>query len=401
MIRAMATAPAFRSTSSRPGRTVLRLALGLAALVAAAYAATAVMEIPPPQQLLRLEVSAPSRRGDLFPVREVTAPAQASTLPSRPLPMPATVPWKGGERPFAEFLPGTATNAFVVLRDGEVAYEWYRPGVNASTRLSSWSMAKSVVSLLVGQAIARGEIREDDRLTALLPELTGAGDYDRITLGQLLDMASGINVAENYRPYWPFTGTARMYLTRDLPGYVRMHREMHFVPGSQGDYRSIDTQLLGMVLTRVTGRPLADLLAERLWQPMGAETAATWNLDTPGGTEKAFCCLNATARDVARIGQQVLDAGSGHSVIPPAWVARIARPPTHPVDGWGYSAQWWQRDPQGSPDFAAVGIHGQYLYIDPARRVVIVKLSDYGENQDEKETYDALRAITGSLPSTP
>ena len=176
---------------------------------------------------------------------------------------------------------------------------------------------------------------------------------------------------------------------------------MHFVPGSQGDYRSIDTQLLGMVLTRVTGRPLADLLAERLWRPMGAETAATWNLDTPGGTEKAFCCLNATARDVARIGQQVLDAGSSHSVIPPAWVARIARPPTHPVDGWGYSAQWWQRDPQGSPDFAAVGIHGQYLYIDPARRVVIVKLSDYGENQDEKETYDALRAITGSLPSTP
>lgn len=395
MIRAMATAPAFRTTSSRPGRTVLWLALGLAALVAAAYGATAVMEIPPPPQLLRLEISAPSRRGDLFPVREVAAPAQASALPSRPQPMPAVVPWKGGELPFAQFLAGTATNAFVVLREGGVAYEWYRPGVDASTRLSSWSMAKSVVSLLVGQAIARGEIREDDRLTALLPELAGAGAYDRITLGQLLDMASGIDVAENYRPYWPFTGTARMYLTRDLPGYVQTHRAMHFVPGSQGDYRSIDTQLLGMVLTRVTGRPLADLLAERLWRPMGAEALATWNLDTPGGTEKAFCCLNATARDVARIGQQVLEAGRGQSVIPAEWVARIARPPTHPVDGWGYSAQWWQRDPQGSPDFAAVGIHGQYLYIDPARRVVIVKLSDYGENQDEKETYDALRAIAG------
>lgn len=396
MIRAMAMDPAFRSNSlraRRPGRTAFRLALGLAALVAAAYGATTIMEIPPPPQLLRLEVSAPSRRGDLFAVREVAALAQVSALPSRPRPAPAAVPWKGGQMPFTQFLESTATNALVVLRDGEVAYEWYRPGIDASARLSSWSMAKSVVSLLVGQAIARGELREDDRLTALLPELAGAGDYDRITLGQLLDMASGIDVAENYRPYWPFTGTARMYLTRDLPGYVRTHRSMHFAPGSQGDYRSIDTQLLAMALVRVTGRPLASLLTERLWQPMGAQAFATWNLDRPGGTEKAFCCLNATARDYARIGLQVLDGAQGRGVIPPAWVARIARPPTHPVDGWGYSAQWWQRDPQGSPDFAAVGIHGQYLYIDPARRVVIVKLSDYGENQDEKETYDVLRAI--------
>lgn len=396
MIRAMATDPTSRITrprARRAGRTAVRLALGLAALTAAAYAATTVMEIPPPHTLWRLEASAPSRRGDLLPARVVPASATPSVLAASAWPPPATVPWKGAEIPFERFLQSTATNALVVLRDGQLEYEWYRPGVRASDPQSSWSMAKSVVSLLVGQAIARGELREDDRLTALLPELAGAGDYDRVTLGHLLDMASGIDVSENYRAYWPFTGAARMYLTRDLAGFVHDHRRMHFTPGSAGDYRSVDTQLLGMALTRVTGKPLADLLAERLWGPMGAESAATWNLDRPGGIEKAFCCLNATARDFARVGQRVLESGQGAGLVPAAWVARIARPAPHPVDGWGYAAQWWQLEPTGGPDFAAVGIHGQYLYVHPGRRVVIVKLSDYGENQDERETYRALRAI--------
>ncbi|WZB76606.1 serine hydrolase [Achromobacter insuavis] len=266
MIRAMATDPTSRITrprARRPGRAAWRLALGLAALAAAAYAATAVMEIPPPHTLWQLEVSAPSRRGDLLPARVVPASATPSVLAASAWPPPATVPWKGAEIPFEQFLQSTATNALVVLRDGQLEYEWYRPGVRATDTQSSWSMAKSVVSL-VGQAIARGELREDDRLSALLPELAGAGDYDRVTLGHLLDMASGIDVSENYRAYWPFTGAARMYLTRDLAGFARDHRRMHFTPGSDGDYRSIDTQLLGMALTRATGKPLADLLAERL-----------------------------------------------------------------------------------------------------------------------------------------
>ena len=148
MIRAMATDPTSRMTPARtrrPGRTAWRLALGLAALVVAAYAATAVMEIPPPHTLWRLEVSAPSRRGDLLPVRQVPASATPSVLASSPWPPPATVPWKGAEIPFTRFLQDTATNALVVLRDGQLEYEWYRPGVRATDTQSSWSMAKSVV----------------------------------------------------------------------------------------------------------------------------------------------------------------------------------------------------------------------------------------------------------------
>ena len=113
-------------------------------------------------------------------------------------------------------------------------------------------MSKSLVSLLVGQAIARGKLRESDRLVDLLPELKTGGDYDKVTVRDLLDMRSGVFVAENYRPYWPFTGAARMYLTRDLPGFIARNREMEFTPGSATAYRSVDTQLLGMALTRAT-----------------------------------------------------------------------------------------------------------------------------------------------------
>lgn len=381
--------------ASRQRRLAWRLLVGVAALAAVAYAATTVMDIPPPYRLYQLEVAEPSRRGELFPAREVAAPAVPWALPAQPEPPPATVPWKGGQIAFDRFLELTHTNAFVILRDGKLAYEWYRPGVDARTPMSSWSMSKSLVSLLVGQAIARGKLRESDRLVDLLPELKTGGDYDKVTVRDLLDMRSGVFVAENYRPYWPFTGAARMYLTRDLPGFIARNREMEFTPGSATAYRSVDTQLLGMALTRATGSNLADLLARDIWQPIGAERPASWNLDRAGGTEKAFCCVNATARDFARVGQMLADQGyvAGRQVVPGAWVARIAAPVTTPLDGWGYSAQWWHRGPDDGEDYSAMGIYGQYTYVHPGRRVVIVKLSDHGAEQDERGTYDVFRAI--------
>ncbi|MEU4421032.1 serine hydrolase [Actinoplanes sp. NPDC024001] len=374
-------------------RALIAVPALLAVLAGTAYAGTAIMDVPPPHTLYRVQTTEPSRWGDLFPARAVAAPARATPLAAAAAPrVPATVPWKGARIPFTEFLDTTHTNAFLVLRDGAIEYEWYRAGITPGTRLSSWSMAKSVVSLLVGQAVARGELAEDDRLVDLLPELRTGGDYDRITVRDLLDMASGVDVPENYRAYWPFTGTARMYLTHDLPGFVAGHREVTYPPGSRASYRSVDTQILGLVLTRVTGRPLADLLAERIWQPMGAEQSATWNLDRPGGTEKAYCCLNATARDYARLGQVVLDGG--REIVPAEWIKRIATPAPHDLSGWGYSAQWWHPFDSGG-DYSALGIHGQYLYVSPARRTVVVKLSDHGTEQDEQETFEVLRALPG------
>ncbi|WP_018656392.1 serine hydrolase domain-containing protein [Actinomadura flavalba] len=378
---------------ARRRRLLLAVPLAAAVLVGGSYAATAVMDVPPPHTLYRVQTTEPSRWGDLFPARTVAAPDRAAPLTAAPRPLPATVPWKGARVDVARFLAATRTNAFLVVRDGRLTHEWYRDGVTERTRLSSWSMAKSMISLLAGQAIGRGELAEDDRLTDLLPELRTGGAYDAITVRDLLDMASGVDVSENYNAYWPFTGTARMYLTRDLPGFVRDHRTVTHTPGGRAEYRSVDTQILGLVLARVTGRTLSDLLTERIWRPIGAERPATWNLDRPGGTEKAYCCVNATARDFARVGRLVLDGGraAGHQVVPAPWITRIATPSRHRLGGWGYSAQWWH--PGGGRDYSALGIHGQYTYVDPATRTVIVKLSDHGTAQDERDTVEVFRAI--------
>ncbi len=379
-------------------RPVIALGTAVAVLVGVAYGATTVLRVPLPHELVRLQTTDPSAQGGTFAARPVVSTAPPIAWPVAARELPRTVPWKGGELTVPQLLETTHSRAFVVLHDGQLVHEWYADGVDAGTRLSSWSVAKSVVSLLVGQAIGRGELAEDDRLVDLLPELRTGGGYDRVTVGDLLDMASGIDVSENYNPWWPFDGTARLLLSTDLPGYLADHRELAFEPGSRAEYRSVDTQLLSMIVARVTGRPLAEVVSEELWTPLGAEAEATWNLDREGGIEKGFCCFNATARDFARIGQLVLDGGrvQGQQVVPAAWIQRISTPSPLDLEGWGYSAQWWHA-PSSDGDFTAIGVYGQYIYVDPDARTVIVKLSDHGTEQDELDTIDALRAIAESL----
>ncbi|MFT4299758.1 MAG: serine hydrolase [Aeromicrobium sp.] len=386
-----------RQTLTRP---LIAVAAALAVLVGLAYGAAAVMHIPAPHDLVRLQLTGPSAQGTRFAARPVTNSGPVIELPHRgDVELPATVPWKGEDIGVQDMLDTTHTRAFVVLHDGQVVHEWYSGGVDADTRLSSWSVAKSIVSLLVGQAIDRGALSEDDRLVDLLPDLkTGGTAYDDITVGQLLDMTSGIDVSENYKAYWPFTGTARLFLSTDLPGYIADHRKVAFTPGSKGEYRSIDTQMLSMILTEIEDKPLAELASERLWTPLGAGADATWNLDHDGGIEKGYCCFNATALDFARIGQLVLDRGrvDGTRLVSEAWIDRISTPAEHKVSDWGYSAQWWHA-PSSDGDFSAIGVYGQYIYVDPDARTVIVKLSDHGTEQDEIDTIDAMRAIAEAL----
>ncbi|MFT4296792.1 MAG: serine hydrolase [Micropruina sp.] len=390
---------------AEPGRRWLRrtvkTGVALGVLVGLAFGATGLLRLPSPPDLIRLQTTEPSAQGSAFASRPVISSGPVAAFDrDTGRRLPATVPWKGSSIAVPEMLGLTHTRAFVVLHDGKLVHEWYDDGVTESSRLASWSVAKSVVSLLVGQAIGRGDLSEQDRLVDLLPEFRTGGGYDEVTVGDLLDMASGIDVSENYNPWWPFTGTARLLLSTDLPGYLADHRELAFAPGSRAEYRSVDPQLLSMILARVDGRPLSQILSEDLWTPIGAETGATWNLDRPDGIEKGFCCLNATARDFARIGQLVLDGGRvrGTQVVPAAWIRRISTPSRLPLAGWGYSAQWWHA-PSSNGDFTAIGVNGQYIYIDPDARTVIVKLSDHGTEQDEIETVDAMRAIAESFPT--
>lgn len=394
----MTLSSSLRVFLGRHRRATIALPTALTVLIAGSWAATAALSLPSPLSLIRLSDTPPSKQGALFPAHTVHASTKPAPLQGDPQALPATVPWKDGRKDTRQFLTDTHTNAFLVLRDGHLTHEWYRDGVDAQTRHASWSTAKSVISLLVGQSIADRRLREDDLLVDLLPELKRGDAYDRITVRHLLDMSSGIDVSEEYSGL-PLSGTPRMYLTTDLPNFIKDNRTLRFTPGSMSDYRSVDTQLLGQILRRVEGKSVAALLQERIWQPMGAEADATWNLDSEGGVEKSFCCLNATARDFAKIGQLVLDNGRAgdRQVIPQVWIDRLSTPVATLADGWGYSAQWWH--PSGATgDFSAVGIHGQYIYINPAKRTVIVKLSDHGTQQDEQETIDTMRNLSRNLP---
>lgn len=250
------------------------------------------------------------------------------------------------------------------------------------------------MSLLVGQSTAAGHLRENDRLVGRLADLRKAGADPRITVRDLLDMTSGVNVQDTYDAWRYWRGTTGMYLTLDLPKFAEQHVDLQFAPGPRGAYRSIDTQLLGQVLSTVEQRSLASVLSEWLWNPIGAEQPASWNLDRPGGVEKAFCCINAVARDFARIGQLVLDNGrvGDRQVIAAEWIARLMRPAALPVEDIGYSAQWWHVA-GGDDDLAAMGVHGQYVYVDRRHQVVIVKLSDDEIEADEFEVVNALRVL--------
>lgn len=159
-----------------------------------------------------------------------------------------------------------------------------------------------------------------------------------------------------------------------------------------------ESRLSSWSVAKVNDRPLSEVASTDLWTPLGAESGATWNLDREGGTEKGFCCLNATARDFAKIGQMVLDNGrvGDTQVVPAEWIERISTPSGLKLGDWNYSAQWWHA-PTSDGDFTALGVYGQYIYIDPDANTVIVKLSDHGTEQDEIETVDAMRFIAEEL----
>ncbi|MFC6152945.1 serine hydrolase domain-containing protein [Nocardioides yefusunii] len=388
-----------RPRRSRWKRVAVAVPVTLAVLVGGAYVATTIADVPPPHQLAKTATAKPSEWGELFDYRTVTAGAPRP-LTATPVDLPTQVPWKGKQVDLAEFLDTTHTNSLVVLHDGELVHEWYADGFDAGTLQPSFSVAKSVVSLLVGQAIGRGELSEDDLLVDVLPDLRTGGDYDKITVAHLLDMSAGVDVSEVYNEMWPFTGTSLMFLTRDLEKFVADRTEVDRTPGEKADYRSVETMLLGLVLEKATGKNLSTLLSEGIWTPTGAEADARWSLDAAdtddrAGVEKAFAGINATARDFARVGQLVVDGGEadGEQVLPAEWIDRISTSAVvMEAYDQGYSAQWWHPWTDRE-DFTAIGIYGQYVYVDPASRTVVVKLSDHGTEQDEDETLDVLRDV--------
>ncbi|MCL6252116.1 beta-lactamase family protein [Altererythrobacter sp. KTW20L] len=261
----------------------------------------------------------------------------------------------------------------VVLVDGRVVLERYARGFGPDGRWTSFSVAKSLTSTLVGAALQDGAIRSlDDRVSAYVPDLAGSA-YDDVTIRQLLTMTSGVAWSEDYGD--PQSDVARFNAHRPEAGVDTTVSYMRGLPraapaGEQWLYKTGETNLIGVVVSSATGKPLAQYLSERIWAPFGMEQDATWLLGSTGH-EISGCCIQAGTRDMARFGLFVLDGGriGGEQVVPDDWFdmattkqADIGEP------GRGYGFQWWTYD---DGTFAAQGIFGQGIFIDPARRLVI------------------------------
>ncbi len=281
------------------------------------------------------------------------------------------------------YLEKIRSAALLVVQDGKIKVEKYWPGYSDSSVTNSFSIAKSVVSLLTGIAIREGRISSvEDAVGKYLPEFA-EGEKEKLKIVHLLTMSSGSNWDESYAN--PLSVTTEAYYGSNL---YRVATSVDIVkePGAYHFYKSGDTQLLGLVLEKATGRSLSEYASEKLWQPLGATHPALWSTDRPGGNEKAYCCFNSNARDFARLGQLMLDSCriNGVPLVDSAYFAasvtpcRIPDETGRPCNYYGY--QWWLI-PDEPGIFYARGILGQYIICIPKKNMVIVRL---GEKRDEK-----------------
>lgn len=375
-------------------KLIRNLAISVFVLYLALFGLTKAIRYPEPIAAIKLGLAPASKTPDLMPFHIIkSAPSDESAWVSADSEAITEVIWQGKKVTFEEFLSATQTNAFLVFRDGKITYEKYLNGKTKSTVLPSYSVAKTMTSLVIGQLVDEGTLKESDTFVSYLPKFKAGTTFDRVTIKDLLDMNSGIGVSDNY-PSGPSgwgVAIAQMYATTDMNFFLSNNRKMREGPGTFPEYRSVNTQMLGLIIQEVTGNKLADEFSDRIWKRVNADYDATWNVDKVGGHEKAFCCFNATARDYARVGQALMNGMP--DIVSPSWTARLSTPIVKLDYGWGYSAQMWHPFPGIN---LMMGLHGQYIYQDKANNTVIVKLSDMPTSADgiSDDIADVLKQIS-------
>lgn len=348
-----------------------------------------------------------------YPSKTVQRSDPVYELASAPQPLAETYVYQGRTKRIDAWIDATDTTGLIVVKENDIIFEKYYRGNTRSSRSISMSVAKSIVSFLVGVAMADGDISSlKDPVDKYAPALKGSG-YEGVALKNVLQMSSGIRFYEDYgdlksdlvRMVVSFTSGSLNDFVATLPNERQ--------PGTYNRYVSADTQVLGMVLQGATGKSLTDYTREKLWSHLGAEFDAEWLID-PAGNEMAFGGFNAALRDYARFGRLYLNEGRSFQdkqLVPAAWVRASVTPDApHLMPGrdnpaspfpMGYGYQWWiPENPEG--DFLAIGIYGQFIYVHPKYRVVIAKTSayvDYNNSGDEMEfeSVEAFRAIARSL----
>ncbi len=275
--------------------------------------------------------------------------------------------------PFDKFLENNKTVAFLIIKNDTIQYEKYFKGYNKQSIIPSFSMAKSITSILIGCAIDQGLIKSvEEPITNYIPELTKNG-FDKVTIKHLLQMTSGIKFNESYIN--PFGDAASFYYGLNLRKEIKKMK-LKSEPGKKFEYVSGNTQLLGLVLERsLKGKTITSYLQEKLWSPLGMEYDASWSIDRKkNGLEKTFCCLNARARDFAKIGRLFKNKGNwnGKQIVSEKWVEESTKLDVSNGSVKFYQYQWWLPTP--NEDFMAEGILGQFIYVNPAKDLIIVRL---------------------------
>jgi CubicO group peptidase (beta-lactamase class C family) len=341
--------------------------------------------------------------------------AAIDALPFTPLNTRTRMTW-------AQSLQANYTDGIIVLHDGVVVYERYAGCLQPDGQHGAMSVTKSITGLLGEMLVAEGVLDENDTVGAIIPELAHSAFGDA-TVKQVLEMTTALHYSEDYADpnaeVWQYAAAGSTL--PPAPGYTGPRSYYDYLQtvqkqGRHGEafgYKTINTDTLGWIIARRTGKPVSTLLSERIWTRLGAEQDAYYTVDS-SGTPFAGGGFNAGLRDMARLGQLLLQDGrsNGEQVVPAAAIARIraggdrrafAKAGYPLLPGWSYRGMWWvSHNAHGA--YMARGVHGQALYIDPAAKVVIARFGSHpvaGNSANDPTTLPAFDALARYLMAQP
>lgn len=348
----------------------------------------------PPEQ----QISSYRNIDKIFPTREILKSDYTLELPYKPQELGQTEFLEGDTSwSVDEYFEKQNVAGLLVIKDGNIVFERYGLGNTKNSRWISWSVAKSVTSMLIGAAIKDGYIKSvDDKVTDYLPLLKDSA-YDQSTIRNLLQMASGVEWDETYADKSSDINTAP-FDTLGLYEYLR-DKPRAGEPGEKFNYNTAETNIAGDLLRSAIGNNLSVYLSEKIWKPFGMGADANWMLTQPGGGEQGGCCISATLRDYGRLGLFALADGQladGTRVLPEGWM-KGSTTPSKGFDGYGYF--WWLGE-DGS--FRGIGIFGQAIYINPSENVVVALHSARNEASNEQDwelQYAVLTALAKAAKS--
>jgi hypothetical protein len=317
----------------------------------------------------------------IWPVAVMKAPENKFIYPQgTPIKLPESFQYEGNELNTQKFLEDSWTTGFLVIQNDSLAYENYFLGNTESTQNISWSMAKSVISALMGIAIEEGDIKSiEENVEVYVPELKGTA-YEGVRIKDVLQMSTGVKFNEDYDDFFSdINRWGRGFAMGNSQDAFAASLERELEPGKVCHYVSINTHVLGMILKRASGKTITEYMQEKLYNPLGMEYNGYWLLDGEN-MEMVLGGLNLTLRDYGKLGSLFLNEGfmNGKQIVPKNWVKASTIPdglhvqPGEGVLGYGY--QWWIPK-SNSGEYMAMGVYGQYIYVNPSTKTVIVKLS--------------------------